>query len=266
MYTPMGLTLPLLAQGWRFSHARMEQFIHIQALFTYLECFRTLRLHDTHSDVYHPVSSTSNPLDDLHYQGREEDVAQLLGQLFEGFDSATSDLDMSRLLDQLFDLALSPEEGCVIFTYISSLIGSSDTEQPYMRQRNDFRALVHAVYITDRFWRERFESFLSLPREIEALQSSEKNEKIFMAFMATFVNTEVMAGILYTSMEETISLLQGWVKSGLFPVLELAVGTLVSPENTFIPMGMIGTSFAESLHAPEVLLIHAGILIDNRII
>lgn len=232
----MGFTLPLLSQGWRFAQVNVEQFIHIQALYTYLESLRAMNVNAGASSG--SMRSTRNPLDDLYYIGRDEDAMYILKQLFEGFDSLTSNPGMERLINQLFDVDLSPTEGCVIFTYISCLVGNP-TNIPFKMQRKDFRDLANIVHLKVRFWYERFRDFFEVEWKTQGLPYWDKNNKILTAFMTTFASVTSIVDIDEDNGEASM-LVQGWIENGLFQVLEVAVGALVSIENARMPPEMMG--------------------------
>lgn len=234
----MGLTLPLLAQGWRFAQVKVEQFIHIQALFTFMECLRTMPFYNVLGGSPGSIIPTNNPLDDLYYHGREDHATGIISQIFEGFDSMTSAPDIGKLFEQLFDPDLSPEEGSAIFSCISCLIGTPYST-PYKIQRKDFHDLARTVYLTGRFWHERFGSFLGMTRMMQGLPYLEKNKRILIAFMSTFASSRSVIDV-YGKCDEARTLVQGWVESGLFEVLELVAVALLSNETEDMPIEMTG--------------------------
>lgn len=231
----MGFTLPLLAQGWHFAQINVEQFIHIQALYTYLE---SLRVMNVNAGAQGSMLSAPNPLDDLHYVGRDEDALGILEQLFEGFDSRTTDPNLERLINLLFDSDISPAEGCVVFTYISCFIGNTIN----ISKKIELKALpglAKVVYLKGRFWYERFRDFIDMAWKVQGLPYWDKNNKILIAFMATFESVTSIVDINGDN-GEAATLVQGWIESGLFQVLEVAMVALASIEKASMPPEMMG--------------------------
>lgn len=233
-----GSTLPLLARAWRHALTDIEQFAHIEALSVYLNNALVPLSLSAHTSARAPRTFDDSSAE---YQLSVDNAKQLIQQIFKGYGSETSYSDVKRMIGQLFQPSLSPDQGSIAFSHLAFLSFKINLADQRFAVRHDLHHLSRALVLREEYWRIQFDPLLD--RMTTPLTTfNDTGSVLSVAFTSAISHTRLAFLDIRSDLEEVKILLWGCVGAGFFKALEMvAVGLAANPT------GLIASSFCMSL-------------------